>query len=1793
MKKKFLGRVLTMLLVASMVFTLLPASAIAAGNWWWNADEYTEEAAPTATADNYSRILHLDCGRKYFSKDWIIALLHEMQDAGYNQLELAFGNDGLRFLLKDMTFVANGTTYDHDTIVKKVEAGNKLQNSSNDSRWLTEAEMDEIIAAANGLGIEIVPLLNLPGHANTILDIADDTLNASGSNNTLDVANSEAARNFGTAIFEKYLEYFNGKGCHYFCFGADEYANDAGTPFSFSRLNTVQYANFASFINTLSEKIDAKGMTPRAFNDGLYYDHGAWDMNTSVNNNIPKIQCCYWSSGWGDYPVASASTIAQKGHKMINTHGDWYYVTKYNKYGQEEIQIPSDSAIRGFSNTAFSGSKINNPVGSMFCIWCDAPAIRTEQEIAGNIRLLLRKMAARMQDKSIDTINTGIVTGGFNEDGSLNTTPVQPDTGITIKPEGGTTGTTGAPKLDIANPETLKLTASEKVLWRWNSEVVNLTSADPAEEISTIDAYALQELEAKSVFVTPIAAGDPMVEVTTLGENPTTTKYPIEVVNSAAPADVTVDLKVGQTSDPYTVDGNVTDTDMNLASNFKDVASYKLTPKPATGETVVTKPVGERFYIRNSSNKYFTENSSWIDNVNQATTWTAIELYNTNQFSLALESNTAKRIVCYSKDNWSVRSDYSGYDYKFYVNESGEIASTKTYPGSGEIVLGTPVKISTGSSTAYTDITFTGKAEGTTYVTIGGTRYTIKVSYYEQPVNVVLNKSTQVAVSGALNADGLNTAVAEVSISTDGTTMTVTGKAKGETSVIVGNTKYLITVSTENLETVPPLKIEYWITNSPVQRSENDTTNYFTVSAAMNGIATPNGVEVTADTMIPKDGYRDGRTVDYWQCRLLDTSIENDYGDGTQAQTETNGDDETTSGFAFTKVRYYGGHWAVCTEKNEWVEVKSNHQLVAYFLEIITIDNINGTRELYVNAADWGNIGSKNGSFGYPVPKICAVAVQTVYEDGATNPEKTDIDSIQTKMLVYGLSTKRGLGTMRFTGENGNKIYKVTAETGTMQNTAGESYSIREVTYHNNEADVWTGELSAAVSISNPTNNPTLEGNKQNLYWSTTRNDFILIRVYIKAPATKDSLTVHYMDETTGTASEFYNYSINVVKDTVFDQNFGVTNGVLHDNTVVNYYGQPQTVKTDLKEMPEIDATYRFAAYQCERTMRSDNGKEVYLYYKFTRNAAFVADFGLSITIPFAQINGDLDVANITDVTVTTQQYGTVTSNVGAKTITYTPNKTFGEDIESLNVTFSGRNLANDEQSISYQVYIYPASNVLYEASFLTQGTETTNNWVTRYGWNATPFGDEVQQTQKLDTPQIFGFDPAYQNVTTEKGFWKASGLKAAADGTKSLTTSFYGNAIDVIGSCGPNTGRVMVTIKDAVTGNPVKSVLVETTYSAGDIAQVPLAHIELDAEKSYTAVIYGYAPRASAAKQQSARAPMLAASYYSDDSYDALTADLAAMGLNLSDVEVISAADAAAKTASVRRAPQAYALNTVDEGTTDGATVTIDGFRVYRSASNDAYNKLGNEYDVTYRNILDVMDGQVITAYVDNNVVTGCEVSNYEKSGGPQDEIYLAQNQTIAFKLMKADGTAAAGQGIQISLSAVSGAPKYNGEPISSTMEMYYTFPVNDEGVVSITNNGNGLLAIGNVKVPAGYTTAAPDSIAEETLVRSIRMALNAAPETPDTVFEPTISAKATTTRFIRSKVVTLTVSASADVAKLTVNGKELRPTNGWLVSMGWSKSYNYILTETVKKSETKAYEIIGYSADGTASTPTIVNSK
>lgn len=90
------------------------------------------------------RIVHLDCGRKYFSKDWIIALMYEAKAAGYNQVQLAFGNKGLRFLLDDMSV----NTYEKQAVTDAIKEGNKAYYNAGEKNELTEAEMNEILAVA-------------------------------------------------------------------------------------------------------------------------------------------------------------------------------------------------------------------------------------------------------------------------------------------------------------------------------------------------------------------------------------------------------------------------------------------------------------------------------------------------------------------------------------------------------------------------------------------------------------------------------------------------------------------------------------------------------------------------------------------------------------------------------------------------------------------------------------------------------------------------------------------------------------------------------------------------------------------------------------------------------------------------------------------------------------------------------------------------------------------------------------------------------------------------------------------------------------------------------------------------------------------------------------------------------------------------------------------------------------------------------------------------------------------------------------------------------------------------------------------------------------------------------------------------------------------------------------------------------------------------------------------------------------------------------------------------------------
>lgn len=354
---------------------------------------------------DFMKVVHLDAGRKYFSVDSIKKIIDNASADGYNYLELGVGNDGLRFLLDDMSVTANGKTYNSEAVSKAIHAGNEAYYNFNTDE-LTQREMDEIISYAKNKGISIIPLINSPGHMDAILSAANSltgtTCSYNGSKRTIDVTNDTAVA-FTQALIQKYVNYFAGKGCKYFNMGADEYANDVYTSGSmgFGNLqDTRKYSSFVDYVNQMAAMIKNAGMTPMAFNDGIYFNN-----NTSSGTFDTDIVISYWSCGWSGYTPMSASKLTDMGFKLINTHGDYYWVL-----GKSDWQCSAEKASRfnykEFQHTELESGTIDNPVGAMFCIWCDYPGADTEANVVSKTADTMAAFAKTLPSAS----NSGTTT---------------------------------------------------------------------------------------------------------------------------------------------------------------------------------------------------------------------------------------------------------------------------------------------------------------------------------------------------------------------------------------------------------------------------------------------------------------------------------------------------------------------------------------------------------------------------------------------------------------------------------------------------------------------------------------------------------------------------------------------------------------------------------------------------------------------------------------------------------------------------------------------------------------------------------------------------------------------------------------------------------------------------------------------------------------------------------------------------------------------------------------------------------------------------------------------------------------------------------------------------------------------------------------------------------------------------------------------------------------------------------------------------------------------------------------
>ena len=363
----------------------LIASLKAAQEALVHTESYAKELADKEAAEKLakSKVISIDAGRKYFSLDQLKRIVDKASELGYSDLHLLVGNDGMRFVLDDMTLEANGKTYTSDDVKAALLEGTKAYYDDPNGQALTQAEMDELLAYATSKGIGLIPAVNSPGHMDAILvamqklgiehpQATFDTV----SKTTMDLTNEKAV-NFTKALIGKYMDYFKGKS-KIFNYGTDEYANDATNAQGWYYLKWYElYGKFADYSNSLAAMAREKGLQPMAFNDGFYYgdeDDVAFDKDVLIS---------YWSKGWWGYNLASPQYLADKGYKFLNTNGDWYYVLGH----RGDQSYPLDKALQHSETVPFeqlASTKypdVKLPVsGSMLGIWADEPANEYKEE---------------------------------------------------------------------------------------------------------------------------------------------------------------------------------------------------------------------------------------------------------------------------------------------------------------------------------------------------------------------------------------------------------------------------------------------------------------------------------------------------------------------------------------------------------------------------------------------------------------------------------------------------------------------------------------------------------------------------------------------------------------------------------------------------------------------------------------------------------------------------------------------------------------------------------------------------------------------------------------------------------------------------------------------------------------------------------------------------------------------------------------------------------------------------------------------------------------------------------------------------------------------------------------------------------------------------------------------------------------------------------------------------------------------------------------------------------------------
>lgn len=768
-------RWLSLILAVILMIGLLPISAFAS-----NVGTQENDSGKTAESQEFMRIFHLDCGRKYFTVKEIEGIIDQLAENHYTHIQLAFGNDGLRFLLNDMSVTVNGTKYDSEKVTTAIKNGNSSYNSDTSamSGELSQGDMDAIIAYANGKGIQVIPMFNAPGHMYTVvkakseLGMGNDyknveTYGQGKSPNWAIKPTDGTAVAFAEALLQKYAAYFASKGSTMFNVGADE-----------SGLNSDNYLAYAKMVNAMNKIVKSEGMKTLAYNDGIYHTSYSSALKGKGENGADftfdtDIIICYWTDGEN---LATVETLLGKGFEVLNNTNNWYYVLgdflfKIWAGGQWGYE----TALNGIKNTPVTRMKDGKDyanskrlLGSILCVWCDGPSVGYDENGYSSSS---HPGAGQTNRQSVYNLIAEMAKQ--NPDYFKDTTPVlAPVDGGTVSP---VKQADGSYNVAVAANDTVQLRLA-------NSTAENITWTSGNEAVATVSTNGLVTFTGTTGTVTITAQLQPVTRADE-GASYTVT---FNVTEKGAPIPVTV--AVGRTvketlqGDQTTISGDSnyseyvtvqaehkTTTDGNKLLEITSandlvsgaqylIANQRMGVEGNTNQLLTTEPSKwngysvlalsgapatdstARWTITKTNSGYTLMNGSDYLNIDNHTASAGSESY----LTLACQDNNGT--AGYPDKYWNISFSDGGTTY--YLNALGGDPGAGGWAGNQYEDAATDIgsrwtiyRIVDEGATDTTTVSFTGKqVGGPVTVTVGDTTYSVTVTEkknVEIPISII------------------------------------------------------------------------------------------------------------------------------------------------------------------------------------------------------------------------------------------------------------------------------------------------------------------------------------------------------------------------------------------------------------------------------------------------------------------------------------------------------------------------------------------------------------------------------------------------------------------------------------------------------------------------------------------------------------------------------------------------------------------------------------------------------------------------------------------------------------------------------------------------------------------------------------------------------------------------------------------------------------------------------------------------------------------------------------------------